>query len=1159
MSDAPSVAGDKPPPWLKGDVGALLAAGCAPALGAPTMWPASFRNAVGLILGSAFPMFLVWGPERRIVYNDAYRSILGARHPDALGLPFWSVWPEVRAQIEPVIESAFAGEDRFFADLEVPLVRHGRSEPAWFTFSYSPVYDADGGAPGVLCVCMETTRSMQNAQQLKVLDEIGLAVAPLSDADQIMAATTRIVGEHLGVSICAYADMDDDEDGFTIRGDWSAPGSASIVGRYRLADFGRLAVTNLSQGRPLIIDDNASEIAPEEAATFQAIGIRATICMPLVKEGRLRALMAIHHAAPHHWTDAELALIREVTERSWAHVQRVGSEAELRASEELLRLATDAAEIGLWDVDLANDALFWPARVRAMFGISSDRPVSLASDFLPNIHPEDRERVGRAFAAAIDPSRRAIFDEEYRTIGKEDGALRWVAAKGRGVFDEDGACSRVLGTAIEITARKNAERRAAEQAHSLRVLNSTGAALAAELDLQKVVQLVTDAGVDITGAQFGAFFYNLINDAGESYMLYALSGVDRSKFETFPMPRNTAIFSPTFKGEGVVRSADITRDPRYGRNSPHRGMPEGHLPVRSYLAVPVVARSGEVIGGLFFGHAEPGRFDEQAERLMQGLAGQAAVAIDNARLYQSVQRELEQRRSAEEQLRDLNETLEQKVEERTRERDRIFRLSTDLFAVAGFDGYLRAINPAWTELLGYGEQELLSRPFIELVHPDDQAAAADLIAQLAEGRATGFEDRLLRADGSVATIAWTAVPEGDVFYAVGRDVTEAREREEQLRHSQKMEAIGQLTGGIAHDFNNLLTGIIGSLDLMQSRLRRGQTGEVERFAAAAMTSANRAAALTHRLLAFSRRQPIDPKVVDANDLIASMEDLVRRTIGETISLEVVADARLWMTRCDPNQLESALLNLAINARDAMPHGGKLTIETCNADLGGADAAHSRDVKPGQYVCIAVSDTGAGMAADVVSRAFDPFFTTKPIGQGTGLGLSMVYGFARQADGYARIQSEPGRGATIRLYLPRSQGVADADEGAQAGPAEPPATEAGEVVLVVEDERAVRDLVTEVLLDLGYEVLAAPDGPAGLALLQRPGRIDLLVTDVGLPGMNGRQVADAARSLRPGLKVLFMTGYAENAANGGFLEEGMALITKPFAVQALAARIRAMIE
>jgi CheY-like chemotaxis protein len=288
-----------------------------------------------------------------------------------------------------------------------------------------------------------------------------------------------------------------------------------------------------------------------------------------------------------------------------------------------------------------------------------------------------------------------------------------------------------------------------------------------------------------------------------------------------------------------------------------------------------------------------------------------------------------------------------------------------------------------------------------------------------------------------------------------------------------------------------------------------------------------------------------------------MEDLVRRTIGETISLEVVADPGLWMTRCDPNQLESALLNLAINARDAMPDGGKLIIETCNADLSGAEAARSRDLRPDQYVCIAVSDTGAGMAADVVSRAFDPFFTTKPIGQGTGLGLSMVYGFARQAEGYARIQSEPGKGATIRLYLPRSHGVAAADEGPEAGHEEAPVTEAGEVVLVVEDERAVRDLVTQVLLDLGYEVLAAPDGAAGLALLQRPGRIDLLVTDVGLPGMNGRQVADAARTLRPGLKVLFMTGYAENAANGGFLEEGMELITKPFAVQALAARIRAM--
>ncbi|MBW3618107.1 MAG: response regulator, partial [Proteobacteria bacterium] len=291
------------------------------------------------------------------------------------------------------------------------------------------------------------------------------------------------------------------------------------------------------------------------------------------------------------------------------------------------------------------------------------------------------------------------------------------------------------------------------------------------------------------------------------------------------------------------------------------------------------------------------------------------------------------------------------------------------------------------------------------------------------------------------------------------------------------------------------------------------------------------------------------------------EDLLRRSIGESISLEMVTGGGgLWTTKCDPHQLENAILNLAINARDAMPEGGKLTIETCNAHLDDAYVAQLREVRPGQYVCICVSDTGTGMSPDVIARAFDPFFTTKPIGQGTGLGLSMIYGFARQSEGYAKIYSEVGQGTTVKLYLPRHHGLAEPERAELRPSIDAHRSEAGETVLVVEDEQSVRDLVVAVLGDLGYQALEAADGPSGLEILKSSARIDLLITDVGLPGLNGRQVADAARRLRPTLQVLFMTGYAENAAvAGGFLEPGMAMVTKPFAMEALASRIRQMIE
>ena len=386
--------------------------------------------------------------------------------------------------------------------------------------------------------------------------------------------------------------------------------------------------------------------------------------------------------------------------------------------------------------------------------------------------------------------------------------------------------------------------------------------------------------------------------------------------------------------------------------------------------------------------------------------------------------------------------------------------------------------------------------------------------------------------------------------------------EANLRQSQKMEAVGQLTGGLAHDFNNLLTGISGSLERLQARVVQGRLGEAERYINVAQGAAKRAAALTHRLLAFSRRQTLDPQPTDVNRLMAGMEELIRRTVGPAVTVEVVAAGGLWATSVDPSQLENALLNLCINARDAMPDGGRLTVETANRWLD-QRAARERDLPPGQYVSLCVSDTGTGMTPEVAGRAFDPFFTTKPIGVGTGLGLSMVYGFVRQSGGQARIYSEPCQGAMVCLYLPRHHGAvnSDGDTDTAAGPADTPRAAQGKTVLVVDDEPAVRMLVAEVLEELGYAAIEAADGNAGLEVLRSDVPLDLLITDVGLPrGMNGRQVADAGREVRPTLPVLFITGYAENAAVGnGHLEPGMQVLTKPFAMDALAARVRAIVE
>ncbi len=384
--------------------------------------------------------------------------------------------------------------------------------------------------------------------------------------------------------------------------------------------------------------------------------------------------------------------------------------------------------------------------------------------------------------------------------------------------------------------------------------------------------------------------------------------------------------------------------------------------------------------------------------------------------------------------------------------------------------------------------------------------------------------------------------------------------EEALRQSQKMEAVGQLTGGLAHDFNNLLTGVTGSLELLQARIAQGRIKDVDRYINAAQGAAKRAAALTHRLLAFSRRQTLDPRPTDVNRLVHGMEELVRRTVGPSITVEpAVAAAGLWPTLVDPSQLENALLNLCINARDAMPAGGKITIETANRWID-ARTAQERGLEAGQYVSLCVSDTGTGMTPDVIAKAFDPLFTTKPIGQGTGLGLSMIYGFAKQSGGQVRIYSEVGQGTMVCIYLPRHFGEADNSEDLP-DLADAPRAQQGQTVLVVDDEPTVRMLVTEVLEDLGYVAIEAADGAGGLRVLQSNTRIDLLVTDVGLPGgMNGRQLADAARVSRPMLKVLFITGFAESAVlSHGHLDPGMHVLTKPFAMEALASRLKDLID
>ena len=638
------------------------------------------------------------------------------------------------------------------------------------------------------------------------------------------------------------------------------------------------------------------------------------------------------------------------------------AEAELRRREEQLRLATEAGEIGLWDFDLVTGDLFWQPRVKTMFGISPDAPVTRA-DFDSGLHPDDRDRVLACYEAATDPEQRAAYDVEYRVVGKEDGVVRWIASKGRGIFDDSGRCLRIIGTAMDVTARRLAEER--------------------------------------------------------------------------------------------------------------------------------LARS--------------------------------------ERAY-----------------RELNATLERRVAERTAERDRLWRNSQDLHIVVSSDGVLQAVSPAVERTLGWSPEEMIGRPVFDFVIDEDLEGTREAVRYASSQPRPAYENRYKHKDGGYRWISWVAAPEGGFIYGSGRDITAEKRNaealakaEEALRQAQKIEAIGRLTGGIAHDFNNVMQSVAGTLELICAR--PDAHDQVRRWAEVGLRAAERGSRLTGQLLAFSRMQKLEAKPLLLSDVVYGMRELLGRTLGPAIRIRFDLLADGVRVLADEVQLEMALLNLAINARDAMPDGGDLRIATRLARV-----REDPDLQPGDYVELSVADTGIGMSAEVASRAFDPFFTTKGVGKGTGLGLSQVYGMMRQVGGAAHIESEPGRGTVLRLFLQ----VTDAPVASASRASAPRWGDARlATVLIVDDDPDVRCFMSDALRSLGYSPVEAEDGNSGIAALERE-RPDVLILDYAMPGMTGAEVAREARVRGHDLPIVFSTGFAETAAIETVLGRNAPVLRKPFRIREL---------
>ncbi len=787
---------------------------------------------------------------------------------------------------------------------------------------------------------------------------------------------------------------------------------------------------------------------------------------------------------------------------------RRARDAALRESEARFRNMADHAPVMMWVTDPDGNCTYLN---RAWYDFTGQtESASYGLGWLDAVHPDDRQWSGEVFLAAN--AAREAFRLEYR-LQDRNGDYRWAIDAASPRFDSDGVFLGYIGSVIDINERREAE-------NALRISEERYRTLFETIEV-------------------GFCIVEILFDGDHA--------VDYRFIEANPaFEKQTGLFHAAGRtARELVPGLEQVWFDRYGQ----------------------VARSGEAVRFESGSDAMGRWFDVHALRIGAADANRVAILFND----------VSARRNAELQLRQINDTLELRVEEAVTERKLwadVIENTDALIAVVSSEFRYLALNAAYAD-----EFERIFG-----IRPGVGDRLPDLMAQMPAHYAPvlAIWERALRGENFTVVEEFgdpdrdrpyyelrfnmlhdrTGNLVGAFQYAVDvsdrlRDQARLASAEEQLRQAQKMEAVGQLTGGIAHDFNNLLAGIIGSLEIIERRLSSGRTDGLDRFITGAQTSAQRAAALTQRLLAFSRRQTLDPKPTDVNRLVFGMEDLISRTVGPAIKVEVVGAGGLWPAKVDAAQLESALLNLAINARDAMPTGGRLTIETANKWLDDR-GARERQLPPGQYLSICVTDSGTGIPQDVIERIFDPFFTTKPIGQGTGLGLSMIHGFVRQSGGQVRVYSEEGHGTTMCLYLPRFLG----EIGEEQVPDEAISDDgAGRTVLVIDDEATVRMLIVEVLKEAGYTAIEADDGPSGMKVLQSAIPIDLLITDVGLPGgMNGRQVADAAREIRPDLKILFVTGFAENAAVGnGHLSPGMAVVTKPFVMTDLGNKIVEIME
>ncbi len=1130
----------------------------ATALGPPSAWPQSLKTAVRIMLTSRQPIWIGWGPQLIYLYNDAYQSIIGGKHPWALGRPTREVWREIWPDIGPLLATAMGGVEGTYVEEQLLIMeRNGYPEETYYTFSYSPIPDDDGSPGGIICANTDDTGRVIGDRQINLLRELAantvearswreaaersaaaLATEPrdlpfalLMLSDESAAAPRLVAAAGVSTDQAAAWPID------AVLAD-NEPRVVDIVQRFGDAPPlgawdqppSRAAVLSLTSsgetGRPgvLIVGLNPFRLFDETYRGF--LGLVA---------GQIASAVASADAYEEERRRAEA--LAEIDRAKTAFFSNVSHEFRTP-----LTLILGPLEDALDQPDLPADARTQlelahrnGARLLRLVNSLLDFSRIEAGRAQASFRPTDLAR----FSADVASSFRAAIEKAGLTFDIDCEGLPQPVFVDRDMWET--VLLNLLSNAFKFTLQ-----------------GRISVSVAADPHGRGAVVTVEDTGIGIPQAELPRLFERFHRVAGAQGRSFEGSGIGLALVSELVKLHGGEIVAESTPGEGTKFTVTLP----FGAS---------HLPPEQVAEdTPAAAPSRtnafleEALGWL---PQEP-PIPAGAPQAVVGAGRRVILADDNADMRSYVARLLEAQGYEVRAFADGEAAL---VEAR-RERPDLILTDVMMPRLDGF-GLIHAIRgePATADLpvvmlsarageeakvegLDAGADDYMVKPFAarELLA---RVNANIQMAQIRRDAARAIEAELVQRRKAEAQLQAlnTSLEE-----RVASEIAERVKAEDALRQAQKMEAIGQLTGGVAHDFNNLLTVIIGGLDII-GRSRPDDRDRISRALDMSLKGAQRAASLTSRLLAFSRRQPLDPKPLELNVLVNEMTDLLHRTLGEQIELEGTLAPRLWRIEADHNQLESALINLAVNARDAMPEGGKLTIETFNTVLGDHHPTSDGEVAPGDYVVIAVSDTGSGMSKEVLGRVFEPFFTTKEVGRGTGLGLSMVYGFVKQSGGHVTIDSEEGAGTTVRLYFPRHAGAEAAPEGArQVATASPPSR--GEVVLLVEDNEGVRNYSAMILSELGYGVIEAAEAEEALSILKSGQPIDLLFTDVVLPGQSGRVLADAATSLRPGLKVLFTTGYARDAiVHHGRLDAGVQLIAKPFTFEHLAVRVREVLD